>query len=258
MRRKLYILFFSILFISAGIYLPPKKLKKEVLYYYSGNYPLSITSNEIFYNGDKIDSTVYNRNGNDSSIFRYRYQPGKCDVYIYQTRIDTLMKYFEYAFDSQGRLSKFIYFAENKIINEDNFYYNEDSKLERKFSSHGYYWLDSVNYSEHLYFVNSNNIDSIYNYYFTRDSVKILTSVSIFKYDNKINPFKSLLFDHIGERYFNSNNITVIYWKNKEKNEIFDSLMYNYSYDNESYLLKDMTNHTPWETDSSIRVYHYE
>ncbi len=258
MKKIIIIIISSFILISASFFFPTKKLKKDVLYYYSKNLGLSKVENEIFYAGQRIDSIVNVWGMKDSVILRYKYNLNQCDVFVYQSKFDTLEKYFHFEKDSLDRLTKFIFFSENKIINEDKYFFDKDSKLIKKFSTHGYFWIDSVNYSEHQYFMKGNNIDSVYNYYFDKDSLKILASVSIYKYDDAINPFKNLLYDHIGDRYFNTNNITKKYFRNTEDNVITDSILYDYIYDSENYLFKDMSNHTPWETDSSINVYHYE
>jgi len=260
MKKYLNILLVSVLFISLGLIkqdIPYKsRLKKVVHHTYSSSGRSYINEYHLFYSNNQIDS-IYYYSKFDSVKFEYVYKSGICEVFLNQKSRDTVIKYFQYEFDSLNRLTRFVYYANNKIINDDKYYYDKYSGLMKKSSIHGYFNLDSVNYSEEIYFVNNSNIDSVYHYYFLNDTNKILGTIRKLKYDNKKNPLHRILYFHIYDEYFNTNNIVAEYRLNLYNNTR-DTLIYDYKYDNEGYLIKDITNHFAEETDSSITEYYYD
>ena len=53
----------------------------------------------------------------------------------------------------------------NKIINDDRYFYDKNSKLVKKTSIQGHYWVDSIVYYESEYSVNNYyNIDTVFRY----------------------------------------------------------------------------------------------
>lgn len=227
---------------------------EEHLYSRFENYD---TDYEFFYSNGIIDSIVYGFvDKKFKDVARYHRDSNMIIVNTYYARNDTLIKSFEYEFDSVGRLSAYKSYGNNKVINEDRFFYNKESKLKNIISIRRGYWVEGESYLESEYIMNEkNNIDTIYEYYLC-ENIKRLNRVRVFKYDTKINPFKGLLYFSILERYFNSNNITACYFLD-DSLKLKDSIINKYNYDNEGYLTRDFDDDI-FESDSIVQLYHYD
>ena len=214
------------------------------------------TDYEFFYGNGRIDSIVFGfADEYSKNIARYQDDSNKIIVNIHDGRNDTLIKSFEYEFDSIGRLAVYKGYGNNKIINEDSFFYDNENKLKNVKSVRRGLWVEGESYLESVYIVNDNyNIDTVYEYYLDGKNKK-LNTVRVFKYDTKINPFKDLLYFSIHERFFNSNNITACYYLD-DSLHVRDSIINKYNYNNEGYLTRYFDDDL-FESDSLVQMYHY-
>jgi len=215
------------------------------------------TDYEFYYSQNRLDSIVSGfTDRKNKDVLKFQYSLHLIEAFNNPALYDTSIKAFQYDFDSISRLSRFIRYGNNKVINEDKYSYDNGNKLYKVESILRGFWVDGESNFISFYSLNDfDNIDTIYEYCLD-DNVKELYSIKTFKHDDKPNPFKGLLYFGISERYFNANNITKEYILTLHDSlNIKDSIIYNYLYEN-GYLVKYLDDDI-FESDSLVQIYYY-
>jgi hypothetical protein len=185
-------------------------------------------------------------------VFTFKYNSNEVDVYEEGRYYPTSTKIYHYGFNSSGNLSKFLIYGKDRIGRDQTYYYDKLNKtikvetIERR--------DDYENIKESIFYMNdSNNIDST-NEYRIRNQQRELYSKKVFKYDNKQNPYKNVLYYVVSERFFNSNNCESFQFL--DSNHDNKAHKESYKYDDKCRLLKDLDNEV-YESDSIVTTFHY-
>jgi len=235
-----------------------KTLKRIFEYSFLSNEYLTITSFEVSYKQNQIDSIKYNTRDIDKRYtLNYKKNKNITEVFKHSNKNKKSIKKYEYKFNSENKLSSFLTFDSTKLMNIDVFTYNKNIHTITKFTTQNFLWFDSANYYKTTYYIdNVGNIDSSFLYkHVNKDSI-FLIETKKYKYDDKINPFKDLLFLEINNRYFNSNNIISEFSTNHLSN-IKDSIVYKFDYDSLGYIIKRTAGNFPHSKNSFANKYIY-
>lgn len=235
-----------------------KKIKRILDYYFLDNEYLAINTFDFTYKNSKIDSLFFNtRVPNKKYTLQYTHYINKIEVFKHTFSPNKKIKLYEYNFNSEKKITNFLTFNNDKLINKDSFIYNKDLVIQTKLTTQYYLWVDSANYFKTIFYPNnSGNIDSSKLYQtFEKDS-SVLIQVKRYKYDNNINSFKNLVFLEVNPIFFNTNNIISDYSKSINI-DFKETFIYKYEYDKDGYVTKRTMGDFPNSKKSSATKYIY-
>jgi hypothetical protein len=236
------------------------RLIKTEEHLYNGSTTYNTDFN-FYYNRNKLDSIVSVLTDNEHKdlrrieVYTYKYDSNAVDVYVKSDFNPTPTRVYHYEYDSRGILSEFIINGKSKVLWEEKYFYNTQNKTIKTSSIERWDRDDIEVKKEKIYFMNnSQNIDSTYEY-LIHDQKRDLSSIRIYKYDTKPNPYKNILYFSISEEYFNSNNVVSCQYLDEQHKER-GFVKYNYTYDEKDKLIREFNIET-FESDSIVHIYHY-